>query len=36
MELVILGALDKKIPGIIYGDKKDPIPVYLLDEKILN
>ena len=25
----------KKIPGIIYGDKKDPIPV-LLDEKILK
>ena len=27
--------LEKKIPGIIYGDKKDPIPV-LLDEKILK
>ena len=27
--------LKKKIPGIIYGDKKDPIPV-LLDEKILK
>jgi large subunit ribosomal protein L25 len=25
----------KKIPGIIYGDKKDPIPV-ILDEKILK
>jgi large subunit ribosomal protein L25 len=25
----------KKIPGIIYGDKKDPIPV-LLDEKVLK
>ena len=25
----------KKIPGIIYGDKKDPIPI-LLDEKILK
>ena len=25
----------KKIPGIIYGDKKDPLPV-LLDEKILK
>jgi len=27
--------LEKKIPGIIYGDKKDPIPI-LLDEKILK
>ena len=27
--------LEKKIPGIIYGDKKDPIPV-LLDEKVLK
>ena len=27
--------LRKKVPGIIYGDKKDPIPV-LLDEKILK
>ena len=27
--------LEKKIPGIIYGDKKDPISV-LLDEKILK
>ena len=27
--------LKKKIPGIIYGDKKDPLPV-LLDEKILK
>ncbi|MAI29342.1 MAG: 50S ribosomal protein L25/general stress protein Ctc [Rickettsiales bacterium] len=26
---------EKKIPGIIYGEKKDPIPV-LLDEKILK
>ena len=27
--------LEKKIPGIIYGDKKDPIPV-LIDEKVLK
>ena len=27
--------LEKKIPGIIYGNKKDPLPV-LLDEKILK
>ena len=27
--------LQKKIPGIIYGDKKDPIPV-ILDEKVLK
>ena len=27
--------LRKKVPGIIYGDKKDPIPV-LLEEKILK
>ena len=27
--------IDKKVPGIIYGEKKDPIPVYL-DEKILK
>lgn len=27
--------IDKKVPGIIYGEKKDPIPVYL-DEKTLK
>ena len=27
--------LEKKIPGIIYGEKKDPIPV-TLDEKTLK
>ena len=27
--------IDKKVPGIIYGEKKDPIPVYL-DEKTLR
>ena len=27
--------LQQKIPGIIYGDKKDPIPV-ILDEKVLK
>ena len=27
--------LKKKIPGIIYGEKKDPIPV-ILDEKTLK
>ena len=27
--------LEKKIPGIIYGEKKDPIPI-ILDEKILK
>ena len=26
---------EKKVPGIIYGDKKDPIPV-ALDEKTLK
>ncbi len=27
--------IEKKVPGIIYGEKKDPIPVYL-DEKTLK